>query len=80
MPTTMQGTAASTKLAKLRAHALFGELGLEVTERLAACANIKRIAGGTTIRRVFVAASRASPANRSQSAGTYPAPAWRLAP
>jgi len=37
------------KLAKLRAHALFGELGPEVIERLAACANIKKVNAGTTI-------------------------------
>jgi CRP/FNR family cyclic AMP-dependent transcriptional regulator len=49
MPTTMQGLATSTKLAKLRAHALFGELGPEVIERLAACANIKKVNAGTTI-------------------------------
>jgi CRP/FNR family cyclic AMP-dependent transcriptional regulator len=49
MPTTMQGLTTSTKLAKLRAHALFGELGPEVSERLAACANIKKVNAGTTI-------------------------------
>ena len=49
MPTTMQGTAVSSKLAKLQAHALFGELGPEVIERLAACANIKKVNAGTTI-------------------------------
>src|SRR5258708_205083 len=49
MPTIMQSTAVSVKLAKLRAHALFGELGSEVIERLAACANIKKVSGGTTI-------------------------------
>ena len=49
MPTTMQGSVSSTKLAKLQAHALFGELGPEVIERLAACANVKKVTGGTTI-------------------------------
>jgi CRP/FNR family cyclic AMP-dependent transcriptional regulator len=49
MPITMQSTAASAKSAKLRAHALFGGLGSEVIDRLAACANIKKVASGTTI-------------------------------
>src|SRR4051812_33950595 len=49
MPITMQSSAVSAKSAKLRAHALFGELGSEVIERLAACASIKKVAGGTTI-------------------------------
>jgi CRP-like cAMP-binding protein len=45
----MQSTAPASKLAKLQSHALFGELGPQVIERLSACATVKKVPGGTTI-------------------------------
>jgi CRP/FNR family cyclic AMP-dependent transcriptional regulator len=49
MPPTGQGTVSASKIAKLQAHAVFGELGSPAVERLSACATIKKVPGGTTI-------------------------------
>jgi len=49
MQPTARTTAPASKIAKLQAHALFGELGPQVIERLSACATIKKVTGGTTI-------------------------------
>ncbi len=49
MRSSSPGTGSSPKVAKLQGHALFGQLGTPVIERLSACATLRKVPAGTTI-------------------------------
>ena len=49
MRSSSPGPSSSPRVAKLQSHALFGQLGPQVIERLGACATVRKVPSGTTI-------------------------------